>query len=463
MSSLNLEFQSTTNAEVIPPLVVNPSTIRSRKWRERVQAKRLQEDNLHNEIQESTSSAILDIKKITSPRSMSKLRSLSGPYLQQHYNVLCFLKLQVFQEKQALARPDLHLLRSRKILTRQVVDGSQSGNRVMRRLMRDEVSWVQFRRIEATRRGQYQKVECLLNDEDILLAVLAYIAKSDENIDSYRKAQVINQSWIEAEDLVIGPGGRRNIQQIEKSITGRTGSRWLSKLGFKWKEEVFIPFLKALSSRLMLWDKDLNPKPTEELVTGAEQPVIIVTQDECTFNSNDGKRFIWTLDDHNPIRKKGRGQGLHVSELLTLIGRLGGGSAYEILKCGGDTWWDREKLQDQILKKAIPAFEQEFPRCQALFMFDNAKSHMKFADDDLRVVKMNLDDGEKNAKPMHATFVTNPQYPGGGWLQSMVTADGTLKGLKTVLTERKLWPDNGSRFLTQCRIKKASGKTKPNL
>ncbi|KAG0130835.1 hypothetical protein HOY82DRAFT_608717 [Tuber indicum] len=191
----------------------------------------------------------------------------------------------------------------------------------MRRLMRDEVSWVQFRRIEATRRGQHQKVECLLNDENILLAVWAYIAKSGENIDSYRMAQVINQSWIEAEDLVIGPGGRRNIQQIEKSITGRTGSRWLSKLGFKWKEvrkgvykdgheredviqyrkEVFILFLKDLSSHLMLWDEDLNPKPTKELVTGAEQPVIIVTQDECTFNSNDGKRFIWTHDDHNPI------------------------------------------------------------------------------------------------------------------------------------------------------------------
>jgi len=38
-----------------------------------------------------------------------------------------------------------------------------------------------------------------------------------EDVDSYKMAQVINQSWTEPEDLVIGPAGGRNVQQITQS------------------------------------------------------------------------------------------------------------------------------------------------------------------------------------------------------------------------------------------------------
>jgi len=66
--------------------------------------------------------------------------------------------------------------------------------------------------------------------------------------------------------------------------------------------------------------------------------VIVITRDECTFNVYDGGRFIWTDEEHNPIQKKGTGPGLHVSELLTTVGRLGRGSPCEILKCQVDVW-----------------------------------------------------------------------------------------------------------------------------
>jgi len=65
---------------------------------------------------------------------------------------------------------------------------------------------------------------------------------------------------------------------------------------------------------------------------------------------------------------------------------------------------------DQIKTNAIVIFEAEFPGCQALFMFDNAKNHIKYADDAFRVFKMNLEDGGKNAKPMRSTFVVDAQY-----------------------------------------------------
>jgi len=176
--------------------------------------------------------------------------------------------------------------------------------------------------------------------------------------------QVINQSWTEAEDLVISPVGGRNIQHIKKAISTCTSHQWLSKLGFQgievskgvnrdghehedviaYQMEVFLLTMRSLSTRLIVWDHELEPQPTIQVLNGEELAVIIVTHDECTFNANDGQRFIWTQEKHNPIQKKGSGQELHMSELLTPVARLGGGSACEILKCGGDVWWDGAKL-----------------------------------------------------------------------------------------------------------------------
>ena len=119
-------------------------------------------------------------------------------------------------------------------------------------------------------------------------------------------------------------------------------------------------------------------------------------------------------------------------------------------------------MLNQITTKAIPTFEAEFPGCQALFIFDNAKNHSKYAEDALSVCKMNLEDGGKNAKPMRSTFIQDAQHADGGWHQSMVTENGIPKGLRTVLTERGLWPTTEPRFRTQCSIQGASGKLKPN-
>ncbi|KAG0639114.1 hypothetical protein HOY80DRAFT_1045975 [Tuber brumale] len=212
----------------------------------------------------------------------------------------------------------------------------------------------------------------------------------------------------------------------------------------------------------MQWDNDLSPISNPELLSGQLEPIIMVTQDECTFNANDGRHFIWTHKEHQPLRKKGRGQGLHVSDLLIPIGRLGDGAACEILKCGGNIWWDGGKLLEQIKTKAIPLFEAEFPWTKALFLFNNAKPHCKYADDALRVSKMNLADGGKHAKAMRSTYVVDESHPNGGYYQSMVQEDGTPKGLKSVLTERGLWPSTGGPFLTQCSIKTPAGNTTPN-
>jgi len=150
--------------------------------------------------------------------------------------------------------------------------------------------------------------------------------------------------------------------------------------------------------QLVRWDENVHEITNPQHLSGDIQPIILVIQDECSFNANDGRHFIWVHPKHRPFRTKGRGQGLHVSDFITPIGRLGDGEACVVLKCGGDTWWTGDKLLDQVINKAIPAFKAQFPGCKALFAFDNSRNYLKFANDALRVSEMNLEPRGKNTK-----------------------------------------------------------------
>ncbi|CAG8668623.1 36647_t:CDS:2, partial [Gigaspora margarita] len=61
-----------------------------------------------------------------------------------------------------------------------------------------------------------------------------------------------------------------------------------------------------------------------------------------------------------------------------------------------------KNLINQVTTHAIPIFEACFPECQALFAFNNAKSHATFAPDALIAKNMNLSFARKQAK-MHST------------------------------------------------------------
>jgi len=45
-----------------------------------------------------------------------------------------------------------------------------------------------------------------------------------------------------------------------------------------------------------------------------EKEIVLVTHDECIFYSNDGKRGVWAKSGELPLRKKGNGRSIMVSE-----------------------------------------------------------------------------------------------------------------------------------------------------
>ena len=124
----------------------------------------------------------------------------------------------------------------------------------------------------------------------------------------------------------------------------------------RYRDQVFLPRMAAYRDEFLRWDENHQEIPNDLHLTGVKQPLILVTQDECTFNANDGKHFLWIHPDHQPLTKKGRGQGLHVSDFLTPIGRLGNGDACVIMKCGGDTWWTGDTSAKNILPHVLHTY-----------------------------------------------------------------------------------------------------------
>ena len=78
--------------------------------------------------------------------------------------------------------------------------------------------------------------------------------------------------------------------------------------------------------------------------------------------------------------------------------------------------------------KAIKIFEQKYPGVVGLFIFDNAPSHCKKADNALNPDKMNISNGGKQPHMRDTVW--------DGRVQRMTLDDGSQKGMRAVLEER---------------------------
>ncbi len=92
-----------------------------------------------------------------------------------------------------------------------------------------------------------------------------------------------------------------------------------------------------------------------------------------------------------------------------------------------DGYFNNDQLLIQV-EKTINVFEEIHPSSRGLFLFDNAPSHKKVADDSLNVDKINVLSSGK--QPAMRDSVLD------GKSQRMVHPDGTPKVMKAILEER---------------------------
>ena len=75
----------------------------------------------------------------------------------------------------------------------------------------------------------------------------------------------------------------------------------------QYRDQVFFPQWNEISKRMVIFSKDGSWKHPPNLSKN-ENPLVLVTQDESTFNLNDGKRRIWIENGKQPLHPKGNGK-----------------------------------------------------------------------------------------------------------------------------------------------------------
>ena len=160
-----------------------------------------------------------------------------------------------------------------------------------------------------------------------------------------------------------------------------------------------------------------------------DRPLIRVVHDESTFHTNCDQSYFWGDESTNVLRQKSLGAAIMVSDFINEKNGFVHSDTEEArvyLETQRDGYFNNDHLLQQV-ENTIDIFEQVHPEAQGLFLFDNAPSHKKLADDALNVDRMNVHPG--GMQPAMRSTIWD------GKVQVMVYPDGTPKEMEAVLEE----------------------------
>lgn len=341
---------------------------------------------------------------------------------------------------------------------------SKSVRYQARKVRRWAQHFLEHRSLPSHRQGKHIKTNSLIYDEDVAKCCRRYL-KSQVN-DSITAISFAN--WLK-DKLHLETGLPNPI-----SIHERTAIRWLHHLGMdymKYAKGLYIDgherpdvvqyreaFLQRMAEHEKLFFRyigdDMNIIRAPILEPG-QRPRVLVTHDESCFSSHDGKDTIWMDVNGRPLRPKGQGRSIMVSEFLCechgpmkLDDSLHRAhpdipsATCTIILPGKqqDGYWTTAHLIDQIKNKAMPIFKVLHPEADALFLFDNSQNHRSLPPDALRASSLNLSDGGKSVHKQRSGWFANSD--GIRLCQVMQRPDGIQKGIRTILMERGLWSPN---------------------
>ena len=146
-----------------------------------------------------------------------------------------------------------------------------------------------------------------------------------------------------------------------------------------------------------IYDENDVTKVTPPILPEGQKQVVMVTQDESTFYSNESPANLWLLKDENPIRNKSPGRSIMVSEFQCPCHgtmRIKNWKSRKLFFAGTnrDEYWTWKDMREQLEDDVIPLFERLHPGCQALFLLDQSSNHNAYAPSAKRVNSFNLKD-----------------------------------------------------------------------
>ena len=199
----------------------------------------------------------------------------------------------------------------------------------------------------------------------------------------------------------------------QKPITVQTAWQWMKIMGYHWQKEpkgqyadghewedvmshwqnVYLPFMLECEKRARQWDGDGNEVIHGTL--GLHWHLTIWFHDECIFYAHDRwiTRWVHSSETAKPYAK-GKGQSLMVADFVSadygfLSSAEGGESACIEIKPGKnrDGYFSNDDLLVQV-QDAINLVCKLYPDDDHVFIFDNACTHSKQAEDALSAQHM---------------------------------------------------------------------------
>ena len=321
------------------------------------------------------------------------------------------------------------------------------------------------------RRGRYARYDAL-DDEEYRDAALEWVRSNAYVKGKPNMIAADFCSWVNSNLL---PKVLENHASAPSKISIRTARRWLHKLGFEQvssKKGIYIDgheradvveYRKLYLKKLNILSSTHLPPPlcSDEASCHAPLPLsddepsphrklVLIFHDESIFHSNDDQGWMWGEKGKTILKPKGQGRGIMVSDFidehsgflaLTDAEYEQGKQTYpdlhqqarKLLKYGAEFegYWNSEKFLEQV-EAAIKIAKVKYAadRYNVLWFFDHSSGHTAFAEDALNASRMNVRPGGKQPV-MHDTIYN-------GIHQKMVLPDGTPKGMKMVLEERKV-------------------------
>ncbi|KIJ10549.1 hypothetical protein PAXINDRAFT_164241 [Paxillus involutus ATCC 200175] len=249
--------------------------------------------------------------------------------------------------------------------------------------------------------------------------------------------------------------------QLTKSISLVTAERWMKTCGFRWtvarggqyvdgheredvvfyRQNVFLPSWFALDQKLRKWklvDGKLVEEETSEEDNGKR--TVVWFHDESTFYAHDRRKKRWVHSNEKATpQPKGEGTSLMVADFVSadygwLRSPDGKESARVLFRAGKsrDGYFTNDEILEHV-ETAIAILQKHYPDEDHIFVFDNATTHLKRADDALSA--RNMPKGFVMKKVQIANGFFNGAVQEFYWPEDHENA-GKFKGMVQILEER---------------------------
>ncbi|KIK72661.1 hypothetical protein PAXRUDRAFT_21729 [Paxillus rubicundulus Ve08.2h10] len=312
-----------------------------------------------------------------------------------------------------------------------------------------------------------------IDDEDLREELLTHL----QSLGKYVSASAII-TYLERPEVM-----RR--YKLSMSISLATAERWMKSCGFRWtvarggqyvdghersdvvsyRNNVFLPAWYQLDPKMRKWTQvDGQLVEENEGLGGIGRRTVVWFHDESTFYAHDRRKKRWVHIDEKAVpQPKGEGTSLMVADFISadygwLRSPDGKESARVLFRAGKgrDGYFSNDKIL-QHAEKAMDILQKHYQDEDHVFVFDNATTHLKRADNALsahnmpkscRVWGVETPVRDASGKPVYGSngkvmfqkvHMSNGSFNGAThefyWPEGHKNA-GKFKGMVTILEER---------------------------